>query len=240
MLKRRKWSKAKVIAEIRLRKRQGKSLSGSTVSRKDGVLYQKAHKYFGHYGWRHALRVAGYSPCNVFRRKPFWTKTKFKTVLGYLHRANIPLHEQFLRKNGLRFVFEAGRYLYGTWEKAIQSIGIKYENVRQRKPLGYWKNHPKRVIREIRRLKKNGVPLNHNFIQYARGDLFAAAYLHYGKWGDAVEVAGFSYPTECKHFPTQRWIDSLTKEKFENMQNNATRFAKKRREYVKSKKNGVS
>lgn len=236
-MQRRDWSRGKeaVIREIRKRRRDGASLSGGTVSREDGGLYMNARKYFGRGGWKKALRATGYSERNAFRRKPYRTKTWFKMMLRSLRRAGIPIHEQYLRKNGFRAVFEAGVNLYGTWRKAVESLGIKYENVRQRN----YDWAPQKVIAEIRRLKRNGVPLHFTFIIKARGDLYGAAYVHCGSWAKAVTAAGFDYLKECKRVSLRRWLQSLSDGEIDGLQKQMMDCTEERRHHVRHKRSAT-
>lgn len=227
MRTRRTWTRQLVIDEIHKRHRSKLRLNGSGVRDDDPSLYYTARALFGKGGWKKALTKAGLDPKladgGIIRK---WTPEFFDATLRALHAQHIPLHEQFLRKNGLRDVFDAGVRIFGSWQAAIESIGLDYDRIRQHRAKGSWSWE--RVVAEIRSLKEQGEPLNLTYAQYVHGDMYAASYAYGPGWPDAVQTAGFDYVAESKRFPTQWWLRSLEQGDLERLRANVVRFAQER------------
>lgn len=220
----RRHSKRTIIAAIRKRVREHRSLFGSTVQKEDYGLYKAARRYFGKKGWRQAVYAAGYDPRRINSRA-FWTQRIVQKQLRDLRRAGIALDETTILKIGLRRLVIAACDRFGSWRKAVESIGVRYSDV-QRKRYGYW--NPKRVLAEIRRLKRMRIPLHYRFIADSRQDILAQAMHFFGGWGKAVDAAGIPYHRECLAWSRKAWLRSLTPENLHALEQNVERLAERR------------
>lgn len=81
---------------------------------------------------------------------------------------------------------------FGSWGKALATAGIDAEVVAHRRT---WTED--RVIRRIRQLARDGVPLNYASMQRTDFGLAQAAQKRFGSWDNALQSAGFD-PTKVR------------------------------------------
>ena len=103
-------------------------------------------------------------------------------------------------------LFKAGRRYFGSWEKAIRAVGIRYQDIRRTR--GAWKWSRDIVIVRIQQLHQAGEPLDSSHLRKHDPNLLAAARKYCGGWGEAVAAAGMDYGTVRKYRPRRRWTKS--------------------------------
>ena len=181
------------IVELR---RRGFDMNCKAVFDKDRVFAQ-ARKRFG--SWDEALRRAGLDPVKIRRQVPFrdWTPRSVVNEIERRHRENLPLSAQQVEVGDHRDVelLWKGRCFFGSWEKAIRAAKIDYEEVRWRPTRKY--PTPDSVLKEIRRRKRSGKPLNVSALKgpapVGDSNLRHRASEFFGGWRQAVEAAGIDY-----------------------------------------------
>ncbi len=87
-------------------------------------------------------------------------------------------------------------YLFGNWTKAMQEAGL---DVQARET---WPDE--RIIREIRKRHKEGLPLNYQSMKMDAPRLLDAAIKHFDSWQTAVQNAGLNYRRLRKVAPLER------------------------------------
>ncbi len=127
-MKRRKWSKKKIISQIRRLKRDGENLSASVVSREHIALFSAASSasYFG--SWRSAVCAAGINYERIMsngkksrrQKLSLWDK---KRVLLEIGRSSTESLVEAYRHN--LALYSAGRREFGSWEKALKMGGYR-------------------------------------------------------------------------------------------------------------------
>ncbi len=127
-MKKRKWSKEKIIAQIKRLKRQGEDISASAVSCRHIALFSAASSsgYFG--SWRLAVCAAGINYARILskgkksRREKLslWDK---KRVLLEIGRVSPESLVKAYRHN--LALYSAGRREFGSWEKALKMGGYR-------------------------------------------------------------------------------------------------------------------
>ncbi|MDP2677054.1 MAG: hypothetical protein Q8O83_05240 [bacterium] len=202
----RSWDKKKIIQVIRERHRDNLPLNGFAVYHQDRGLYVATKRYFGKGGWRKALRLAGFD-WRDFSPNRKWFKGDIISEIKMLHGYSIPLYENYLRRHGYGKMISGARKLFGSWEKAIESAGFSFDEVRCGER---WSK--KKVVERIRKLAGEGRRLNHKSIRMQFSRLMHAAIRYYGSWSQAVYAAGIDYKTHCVIWSSKAYLRSLKKE----------------------------
>ena len=188
---------------------------GKPTSRK--LLHFAACKFFG--SWNSALQASNIEPVRSAYNK-FWSKTLIVAAIKGLKHEEHPLTVMSMwrdRSHKTRKILlkttgkattgsalhDAARRYYGSWDSALEKSGINIESVKE-KP--FWTE--KKVIRSIKILHKNGVPLNSEYlgVDCSRANsliikqgigkkrvgrsLLGGAYRVYGSWDRALFAAG--------------------------------------------------
>ncbi len=216
----RSWNKEKIVNAIMERHEKGLPINSVAISEADDGLYRAARRHFGKNGWKKALQKAGFNSRDL-NPLILWTKKRCIQEIQELYHAGVSLSVTSMQHSGHRFVFGAGRKLFGSWRKAVRAAGISYGKERRIK-MNWWTKG--RVLQRIRQLEKKGKSLSSKKIHLSHGDLFAAAIEHFDTWGQAVEAAGFSYRAHCKVWSSKAWIKKLTPSDLENIKGTVNYF----------------
>lgn len=130
---RQKLSKELILKKIKELHKQGKSLHPIDID----SIYQTATKYFGSY--QKALKKVGlsYQMLGIRECSRKWNREKIIKKLKELHRQGKPLNPQYMEKHHLAVKHAAARY-FGSYKKAIESIGLDYRQIRQCDDLQGW------------------------------------------------------------------------------------------------------
>lgn len=200
-MSRRKWSKERILEEIRRLQAAGHSLSTRNMAEMGySGMVTTCYKpeYFG--SWRNAVRAAGFDPREVCRRRRKWTHERIIQRIRELHAAGEDLsHSAAKRHHQYLVVVAISPRFFGSWRKAVEAAGISYEEVSKHK---YWNRE--RIIQRIQELHAAGKPLSHEEAKQHYGALVSAASSprYFGSWGNAVRAAGIDYDSVRK---INRW-----------------------------------
>lgn len=187
----RRWSKERVLEEIRQLYEKGEDLRPSAVARLCQTLLMSARKFFG--GWREAVIAAGIDYDSYINQKRTSRIEQDKQqIIEEIRR----LYEEGRIEElsgAWRYhltLFRKARHRFGSWRKAIEAAGLDYHEIVQRQ-----KWTPERIIAEIRRLYAEGKDLSVTAMQRTYPNLVAIAQSprYFGSWRAAVEAAGFDY-----------------------------------------------
>ncbi len=177
----RHWSRDDVVKEIRKLQKQGSQLNSGHIARVQPALAYAARRYVG--SWEKAIQAAGFDYSEI-RRKSFWSKKKIVSQIRELKAEGRPLHVSAAEKEYCGLVGAATMY-FGSWRKAIQAAGLDYSRIKQQKE---WSK--KAIVREIRRLHRQGMPLGTTIpVREKYRILHAAAVRYYGSWAEAMRAA---------------------------------------------------
>jgi hypothetical protein len=199
-------TKDAVLEEIHRRINNGVPVNSKALQKgtfADHSLSGQATIRFG--SWRKAVEAAGlvYHEVCIFGRYP--TKEAVLKEILQRKKTGLPLNSKSLERSGPfkdDRLYRNGKRLFGTWKAAIEAAGIRYQDITLRK-----QRFPdeKTVIKEIRKRKRNGLPLNaRSLIEGKLRDihLYSRAYAFFGSWRAAIEAAGFNYRKISLHGPT--------------------------------------
>ncbi|MFQ6132312.1 MAG: hypothetical protein ACE5R4_09780 [Armatimonadota bacterium] len=197
----RKWTRERVLREIRRLHRSGESLSTRSLARLGyGGMVSTARKpsFFG--GWRNAIRAAGLDPEVVCRRPRKWTRERIVRRIRELWEAGEDLsHRAAKRRHQYLVVAAADHPDVGSWRAALAAAGLDYAEVSRHRR---WSR--KRIIAAIRDMHARGHSLSLAQATKRHGSLVSAASSarHFGSWAKAVRAAGLDYGGIRK---TRRW-----------------------------------
>ncbi|MFA6548448.1 MAG: tyrosine-type recombinase/integrase [Candidatus Margulisiibacteriota bacterium] len=136
-----RWSRAKIIREIRLLFKNNPKITPEEIRIKHSTLYG-ATQHGRHFnGWRQAVEIAGFiSKYNNIvkksqkmviltrKRTQSWSKIFIQEQIKQLFKKGIPLDGGYARKNYYKLLHAAEhRRYYGSWRKAVESVGINYK-----------------------------------------------------------------------------------------------------------------
>jgi hypothetical protein len=118
---RRDWTDAKVLAEIRERRRRGLPLNRNSVAENGQSLTHQARNRFG--SWDGALRAAGIVPEEV-RRHRTWTRADVLAAIRSRHSAGRPMDYASANADASRLVGAAQRMFPSSWARALKAAGL--------------------------------------------------------------------------------------------------------------------
>lgn len=182
----RRWSRARVLRQIRSLQRKGKRLNWVSAS-KSGSLTAMGKILFG--SWGNAVAAAGidYSKVRMVRA---WTKERALSALRREYDLGRDVSHRALAKRdpGLRRTI---RRIFGSWDAGLEAAGIDPARVRK---LRVWTRD--RLLAILRRERPRFCS------ELARKDAGAAAivYTFFRSWHEALRVAGLPSPTSRKEW----------------------------------------
>lgn len=183
----RRWTKGRVIQEIRNLKKQGRVLASSRVQSQVGGLVEMARRIFG--SWRVAVESAGLEPRREGLRQR-WSRAEVIESIRRERRQGTDLSEKAML-HGKSAIVSAARRSFGTWGEALRVAGIDPAEVRRARR---WRRAE--VLQAIREMEP---VLPAKRVLRVNSALWHAASRHVGSWVKAVRMAGRAYPEGSGH-----------------------------------------
>jgi hypothetical protein len=84
-------------------------------------------------------------------------------------------------------LYQLGVWIFGDWDKALRAAGVDPDTARIRR---FWDKE--KIIHELRRMRKQHLPLYPNYVMKNHHSLFHGALHEYGSWNEAVFAAGLT------------------------------------------------
>jgi len=184
MMKRsyKRWSKEEVVRSIRELSAKGSLLNSGHIARSHPALAYAGRKYLG--SWENAISAAGLDYSEI-RRKSFWNRKRVIERILELSKAKQPLNVSAAETRYGGLVGAATVY-FGSWRLAIKAAGFDYTKIKRQKE---WSKQA--IVKEIKRMKREGVNLATTIPIRARYRiLHAAAVRYFGSWAAAMKAAG--------------------------------------------------
>lgn len=124
----RKWSKEKIVQDIRELRKQNTDISAGYVSKHHIPLFSAAisRRYFS--TWGNAVRAAGFDYGPIMeagkkRRRDFLTKWTKEQVLNEIRRSD---PQKLLKTYRDQMeLYSAARRVFGSWGKALEAAGYR-------------------------------------------------------------------------------------------------------------------
>jgi hypothetical protein len=191
MAKRQRWSRERIVQEIRRLHARGIPLNMASVRRVFPSLVATAcsRRYFG--SWKAAIEAAGFDYDKVVRIKR-WTPEEVLAEIRALYRQGADLRPSAVAKHH-QTLLVAARKRFGTWAKAVKAAGIDYEAYLRRQHQEWVEADKRYIIEEIRRLYREGRIDELSGAWRHHLTLFRKARHRFGSWKAAIEAAGLNY-----------------------------------------------
>ncbi|MCY3020200.1 MAG: hypothetical protein NTW87_14375 [Planctomycetota bacterium] len=178
VLRRRKWTVARIVGRIRELERQGAALNHVSVVRADYGLVNAAQKLLG--SWENALRKAGYDPDAVRKRRRPWTKSQIILALQAHAERHLPLTQNALSRTS---ILCGAKRLFGSLRAALRQAELLH--MVPKRP--QWSKAD--VVAAIRQRQCDNLPLHSAAVARMAPPLYSAARTHYGGWDPALRAA---------------------------------------------------
>jgi hypothetical protein len=177
-----------------------REMGGGSIQRQDVALWAAAKRHFGSY--QKAVEAAGIQ----LPQRPVewsWPADRLKQTIRQLHEQGVDLSSGRIRKShpGL---FYAARKKLGSWQKALESVGLDYESIRRAHD---WT--PQAVIDRLRQLHEAGEDLRAVAMQKKQIALSGAVQRYFGTHREAVKAAGLPYPETQRVSGLAHWTEEL-------------------------------
>lgn len=196
-----RWSKARILHEIREMLRAGIRPSFQTALRRQGALPHAALRHFG--GWDQALRAAGCDPQTV-RRTRNWSR---RAVIAAIRKLGRPLRSLEVEKEDPGLLAAAMRF-FGSWPMASRAAGFPYSS-KPRPPK--WPRE--QVLAVLRDRARAGKPLTCTALRRVLPGLVDAVRRYFATWREAVNAAGCGkyLPAQPRQWERSEILDALRK-----------------------------
>jgi len=185
IVRRPRWSKARIIQLIKQAKRSGEDLNWSAVTRRRDEMGKAAFaslqpRLFGR--WDRALVAAGLDPDQISRYRR-WDRKSIVAELKRRLRDRKPLNSGAIQRQDPGAHAAAIRH-FGTYDQAVKAAGIDPSKVRHRRR---WKGDD--VIRELRTFKRQRGELADALLRRHAPALYGAALRHFRTLAAARKAA---------------------------------------------------
>ena len=189
-----KWSKQKIIDEILKLYESGEKLNHAHVNKIYPALTAAVlnKNYFG--SWKKAVEAAGLDYDGIreaigIKKTEEWSKEKIVDEILELYNSGDDLNANNMRKVNIALYGAAvNKRYFGSWEKAIETAGLDYDEIRR-----YQQWNKQKIIDEILRLHKAGEDLSYMNIRKDYRALISAAFNYFGNWENAISASGLNY-----------------------------------------------
>jgi hypothetical protein len=173
-----RWSKERIIREIRQLARKGLRPSFQTALGICKSLPNAAKRHFG--GWDPALRAAGFEPEGI-RFTRHWSRRSIITAIRKLG-GPFRTHEMEKLDSGL---LAAGTRVFGSWSSASRAAGLPYSS--KPRPLKWDRE---RILEALRRRAQAGRSLLSTVMRREAPGLLNACRRYFSTWRETVTAAG--------------------------------------------------
>jgi hypothetical protein len=189
VLRRPRWTKARIIALIKSAHRRGEQLNWSSVTHRRDELGKAAFaslqpRLFGK--WQRALHAAGLDGQEIARYRR-WDKTSITHELKSRARNGQPVNSGALQAHDPGLHAAAVRY-FGAFDAALRAAGLDPLKFRRRRR---WDK--KQVLAAIKSTAKSGHSLADSRIRIDQPALYGAAIRLFGAFTTARKLAGIKF-----------------------------------------------
>lgn len=181
-----RWTKRRIIETIQQRYEQGETLCRNAILRDEPELSRFCFAANHHFGnWGKALAAAGLEPDKIRNRDGLWPRAKVLAEIRRRHEQGKLLNTDAMLRENLT-LHAAGRRHFGTWEQAVQSAGVDYNQFVRGGLRGWTKSKTRQALKK--RLRDDRC--DRRQVRDDAPTLFRAAVHHFGSWGAAIAAAG--------------------------------------------------
>ena len=157
-------------------------ISGRHLSKHDS----DRETYMGEYGLSPDELIAKDSRRLHSSRRDYrpYTKRDWIAAIKKVYKRDGQVFAGFLQEK-YQQLYHQGTWLFGDWNNALRAAGFNPEKTRIR---GLWDSE--KVVKKIRRMRTQNLPLYAAYVMKHQQDLFGGALRLYGSWNKALVAAG--------------------------------------------------
>lgn len=178
------WSEKKIIDQITEHYNKGFPISSKAMQKQDKNLYNACITHFGNYG--SAIAASGYDYQQI-RIQQSLSKQDVHTRLLKRVEKGLLLNDDAIQSCDT-VLYRAMYTQFGTFQKAIESMGLDYASVRLS---DIWDES--KIIEILQSRAKEDKILNSSYMRYHHPNLIAATCMYFGSYRKACESAGIDY-----------------------------------------------
>lgn len=184
----RRWPDGRLLLEeLRRAYASGQMSNRQSFNRDRHGIIEAALRHYG--SWAAALRLAGIP---VRQSPKSWTQRGIRTRILQRHRSGRSVLYKDVAKEDPALMAAVNRILRTSWRRAVESAKVPYP--------GRMIWTPRRVVQEIRRLRRAGAPVNAAAVARRKSSLRSAALRYFGSWDIALARAGLE-PEKIRLWP---------------------------------------
>jgi hypothetical protein len=185
-----KWSRAKILREIRQMHRQGQDLSYAAIERTARGLQHGAEREFG--SWSGAVQTAGIDYSSI-RHGRQWSKQAVLQALRKRKKQGQSLLRRQVAHEDYNLLQAADKY-WGSYAQALHAIGVRDAMTRR------YRNWTKATcLTALKAVHRQGRDLNYRALRNRRPQLLNACKRWFGSYSAALQAAGFDYDQIRRH-----------------------------------------
>lgn len=179
------WTEETIKKELDEMVKEGKSLEVKDMKKHNSGLYQKALKSFNN--WKEVLDYYGYeykNYGNIYRRS-YETKEDVQKRLEEIKETGVEnLRYAKIKKIDAMLYTRSAEY-FGTYEKALKSIGVNTRKMKQRNDKGYWDKE--RVLEELEKREDDGKDMKATSVHSTDISLYRNMHKYFGGYQKALK-----------------------------------------------------
>ena len=190
--KRKAWNRAKIVKEIKELHKKGEDLAYSRMRREHSDLAAAGFSHF--VNWENAITASGLDYEKI-RKYKSWDKEEIIEKIKEVYAKGEDLSWHKFSRGKYRRLSHAAidGNRFGSWGKALEAAGLDYDEIRRYR---HWDK--RKVKKEIKKLRRQGIELNAKNIQQIYPSLYDAAITRFNSWGEAIESVGLDYTKIAK------------------------------------------
>lgn len=192
-----RWSKERVLSEIKELNARGEDLSAGYCSFKRTKLMNAAIKRFD--SWENAIHAAGISYDALRRQHKEYSKQDILKEFARLQEQGIPLNWNSIRSYDASFA-NAARRKFGSYKAAITAFGLDYKKVNLDRLADRKEWSREMIVEELREYYRRFGSFDLLGKNYPQLSVIVRQY--FSSRREAIESAGFDYDTS---FRRMKW-----------------------------------
>ena len=209
----KKWSREKIIAQIKRLHEDGVALNSGSVRKTHSTLIGAANQYFKN--WQTAIEAADLDYADIAVKvfdgpRKSWDKEKVVAEIKDLHRSGEDLSARNATLEHSR-LYGAACWHHGNWKSALEAAGLDESKIRLRPEMIKWSKDL--VIAGIKARKEAKLPLNSHAVEQDDWNLCHAGSRHFGSWAEALDAAGFDsksiYKSRTKPWTKPEFVSEI-------------------------------
>lgn len=183
------YTPGELIATLQYRKKKGLSIHAREIKRENSRFYREVIDCFG--SWKNFLSEAGYNYQKEYGRKHYgyWTKEKVQEHLRERLDSGKGISCSELQAEDMK-LYEASVNMYGSWELAVESLGLDSRRYRKVRGAKYWNRET--ILQEVSGLIMEGKDVRPSDIYHNIGLTLGTVEVYFGSWSVLYRELGLS------------------------------------------------